>query len=181
MEAAPNREHIRNMAEARAHVKRDGGCYIRPVIHALHDQRDGRVAFGEREECQMAQSAENVGLGKSDSGFDYRFIPGLFWACWKNSDGIMRRHRAVGAVDLGVVERGLGDPALQIVGILWPPPLCGASPRNVLLAATLGHISLKGPRAIRAVLVRFAKLVFAEAPPKKSKVAGRPRALPVSS
>src|SRR5271166_611730 len=30
MEAAPNREHIRNMAEARAHVKRDGGCYIRP-------------------------------------------------------------------------------------------------------------------------------------------------------
>ncbi len=31
MEAAPNREHIRNMAEARAHVKRDGGCYIRPI------------------------------------------------------------------------------------------------------------------------------------------------------
>src|SRR5208283_706767 len=30
MEAAPNREHIRNTAEARAHVKRDGGCYIRP-------------------------------------------------------------------------------------------------------------------------------------------------------
>ena len=28
----------------------------------------------------------------------------------------MRRHRAVGAVDLGIVERGLGDPALQIVG-----------------------------------------------------------------
>ena len=39
MEAAPNREHIRNMAEARAHVKRDGGCYIRPefVTDGLHD------------------------------------------------------------------------------------------------------------------------------------------------
>ena len=69
----------------------------------------------------------------------------------------------------------------QRVGILWPPPLCGAPPRNGLLAATLGHISLKEPRAIRAVLVRFAKQVFAEAPPKKSRAAGRPRALPVSS
>src|SRR5208282_21502 len=28
----------------------------------------------------------------------------------------MGRHRAVGAVDLGIVERGLVDPALQIVG-----------------------------------------------------------------
>src|SRR5208283_604782 len=35
MEAAPNREHIRNMAEARAHVKRDGGCYIRPIFWPL--------------------------------------------------------------------------------------------------------------------------------------------------
>src|SRR5271165_2134130 len=38
----------------------------------------------------------------------------------------MGRHRAVGAVDLGIVEGGLVDPALQIVGILWPPQLCGA-------------------------------------------------------
>ena len=67
------------------------------------------------------------------------------------------------------------------IRILWPPPLCGAPPRNGHLAAALGHISLKGSRAIRAVLVRFAKLVFSEAPPKKSKVAGRLRALPVSS
>src|SRR5208337_3851463 len=39
MEAAPNREHIRNMAEARAHVKRDGGCYIRPEF--LGDETEG--------------------------------------------------------------------------------------------------------------------------------------------
>jgi hypothetical protein len=69
----------------------------------------------------------------------------------------------------------------HIIAVLWRPPLCGAAPRNGLLAATLGHISLKEPRAIRAVLVRFAKQVFAEAPPKKSRAAGRPRALPVSS
>src|SRR5271165_5796824 len=40
MEAAPNREHIRNMAEVRAHVKRDGGCYIRP------EMLDGQVRLG---------------------------------------------------------------------------------------------------------------------------------------
>ncbi len=82
----------------------------------------------------------------------------------------------------GACQRGIPDyVAGHIIGILWPPPLCDAPPRNGLLAATLGHISLKGPRAIRAVLVRFARQVFAEAPPKKSKAAGRPRALPVSS
>ena len=89
------------------------------LVHASHDEGDGRIAFGEREECQMAQSAENVGLGKSNSGFDFRFIPRLFWACWKNSDGIVRRHRAVGAVDLGVVERGLVGDCQEIL-------VCGA-------------------------------------------------------
>jgi len=28
----------------------------------------------------------------------------------------VRGHRAVGSIDLGIVERGLGDAALQIVG-----------------------------------------------------------------
>jgi transposase len=82
----------------------------------------------------------------------------------------------------GACRRGIYEyVASHIFVVLWPPPLCGAPPRNGLLAATLSHISLKGPRAIRAVLARFAKQVFAEAPPKRSMAAGRPRALPVSS
>ena len=78
-------------------------------------------------------------------------------------------HERAFAFFKGACVRGVPDyVAGHIIGVLWPPPLCGAPPRNCSLAATLGHISLKGPRAIRAVLVRFAKLVFAEAPPKKS-------------
>ena len=88
----------------------------RAFIHALHDQRDGRVAFGEREERQMAQSAENVGLGESDSGFDFRLVPRPPRPRREDSDRIMGRHRAIGSVDFGVVERGLDDPAFQIVG-----------------------------------------------------------------
>ena len=48
------------------------------LVHALHDERDRLVAFGEREEGQPAQPSENIGLGKSDSGLDFRFIPSAF-------------------------------------------------------------------------------------------------------
>ncbi|MFZ0206588.1 MAG: hypothetical protein WAL59_10790, partial [Roseiarcus sp.] len=39
-------------------------------VHALHDQSDGLVALGEREERQRAQSSEDIGLRESDAGFD---------------------------------------------------------------------------------------------------------------
>ena len=35
------------------------------LVHALHDVSNRRVAFGEREERQMAQPPQNVGLRKS--------------------------------------------------------------------------------------------------------------------
>ena len=86
------------------------------LVHALHDQRDGLIAFGEREERQPPQSPQNVGLREPDTGLDLRLVPGPPRPRRKDADRIMRRHRAVGAVDLGIVEGGLVDPALQIVG-----------------------------------------------------------------
>ena len=91
-----------------------------PLVHALHDERDGGVAFGEREEGLPAQSPENIGLRKSHSGLDFRLVARLVRPRRQDSDGVMRRHRAIGAVDLGVVERGLVDAALQIVGNQQP-------------------------------------------------------------
>ena len=44
------------------------------LVHALHDKRDGLVAFGEREEGLRAQSPEDIGLSKSDAGFDLRLV-----------------------------------------------------------------------------------------------------------
>ena len=49
------------------------------LVHALHDERDRRVAFGEREKRQMAQPPQNVSLRKSDSGFDFRLVPRPPW------------------------------------------------------------------------------------------------------
>jgi hypothetical protein len=36
-----------------------------PLVHALHGERDGGVAFGERKENPPAQSPENISLRKS--------------------------------------------------------------------------------------------------------------------
>jgi hypothetical protein len=44
----------------------------RAFVHALHDEFDRLVAFGQREECQRAQSPEDIGLGEPDSGLDFR-------------------------------------------------------------------------------------------------------------
>jgi hypothetical protein len=88
----------------------------RALVHALHDERDRFVAFGEREERQPTQVPKNVGLRESDSGLDFRLVPRPPRPRREDSDGVMRRHRAIGAVDLGVIEGSLVDAALQIVG-----------------------------------------------------------------
>src|SRR6202050_5363442 len=74
------------------------------LVHALHDQRDGLVAFGEREEGLRAQSPEDIGLSKSDAGFDLRLVSWLIGPRRKDSHRVMRRHRAIGSVDLWIVE-----------------------------------------------------------------------------
>ena len=86
------------------------------IVHAAHDERDRLVAFGEREEGQPAQPPQNVGLGESDPGLDLRLVPRLSRPRRQDADRVMRRHGSVGPVDLQIVEGGLVDPALQIVG-----------------------------------------------------------------
>src|SRR3984957_2235313 len=88
----------------------------RTLVHALHDEFDGLVAFGERGEGLCAQSAEDIGLSKSDSSLDLGLVSWLVRPRRKDSNRVVRRHRAIGSVDLWIVERGFVDAALQIVG-----------------------------------------------------------------
>jgi len=60
----------------------------------------------------------------------------------------------------------------NIIAVLWPRRLCGGPARMRGIATAAGHISIRGPRAIRGALAHFAKLVFGEAPPKMSKEPG---------
>ena len=63
----------------------------------------------------MTQPAENIGLSETDAGFDRRLVTRLSRPRRQHADAVVRGHRGVGAVQLGVVERGLVDAALEIV------------------------------------------------------------------
>ena len=64
----------------------------------------------------MPKSAEDVALGKAHTRLDLGLVARLARAGRQDADAVMRRHHAVAAVDLGVVERRLVDPGLQIIG-----------------------------------------------------------------
>jgi hypothetical protein len=85
-------------------------------IDARHRGGDRGVALGEREERLPSQPAEDVGLGEAGPCLDLGLVARLPWSRRQGADAVMGRHHAVAAVDLGVVERGLVDPALQVVG-----------------------------------------------------------------
>ena len=84
-------------------------------IHAIEAARDRRVAFGKREECLVAQPAEDVALGKAHPGFDLGLVARLSRTRRKHADAVMGGHHAVAAIDLRIVERGLVNAALEIV------------------------------------------------------------------
>ena len=88
----------------------------RTLVHALHGELDGLVAFGEREEGRCAQSSEDVGLRESNAGFDLGLVAWLVKSRREDDDRVIGGHRAIGSVDLRVVIRGLVDPTLEIVG-----------------------------------------------------------------
>ena len=52
----------------------------RPLIHSCQHLSDRRVAFAEREEGEVAQTAEDVGLGKPHPGLDPRLREGRLLA-----------------------------------------------------------------------------------------------------
>ncbi|MGY3409918.1 hypothetical protein ACVWZV_006031 [Bradyrhizobium sp. GM5.1] len=71
--------------------------------------------LGQREEGLPAKPPEDIGLGKTHSGFHFCLIPGLSWPCRKDADAVMGRHHPVAAIDFRVVERSPVHAGLQIV------------------------------------------------------------------
>src|SRR5215471_16052991 len=129
----------------------------------------------------MAQSSQKPALYYKYRRFDFCLITWAAWPCRKHRGAVIGRHFTIGAVNHRVVEAGLDDRDLGIVRVLCPPRLCGKPLRIAVAVTATGHISIKGQRATRATLVRSAKLVFGEVPPKRSKGAGTPPMLPASS
>ncbi len=75
---------------------------------------------GQGEEREVAQPADDVRLCECYPRLDGRLVARAPRPGWQDAHAVMRRHRRVAAVHLGVVERGLFDAALEIVGDQQP-------------------------------------------------------------
>jgi hypothetical protein len=84
-------------------------------VHAVKRFPDRPIAFSQGEEGQVAHSAENVTLGKADSGFNGRLIPRAIRPGRENANPVMGRHLRVATVDFGIVKRGLIHSTFQVV------------------------------------------------------------------
>jgi len=117
---------------------------------------------GEARVCQLFVAA----LGASN----YTYAEATFTQ--RLVDWIGSHVRAFAFFD-GVTAQIVSDyvPG-NIIVLLCPRRLCGGPARMRGIATAAGHISIRGPRAIRGALAHFAKLVFGEAPPKMSKEPG---------
>src|SRR3954471_22452118 len=85
------------------------------AIHPLDGHGYRGIAFSQREEREMPQTAQNVALREAYSGLNRGLVLGLSRSRGQYADAVVRRHRAVGAVQLRIVERRLGDAALEVV------------------------------------------------------------------
>ena len=86
------------------------------IVDAVEGTGDGGVGLGEREEGLSPQAAEDAGLGEADPVLDLGLVLGPARSGRQDADAVVRGHHPVAAVELRVVERGLVDPGLQVVG-----------------------------------------------------------------
>src|ERR1700751_2899294 len=119
----------------------------------------------------MPQACQDPASDDLNADLDLSLVAWLVGPRRNDGSAVMPRHVGIGPVDHRFVKARLGDPGLEIVAVLCLPRLCGEPPRIAVPVTATGHISIRGQRAIRAALVRSAKLVFGEVPPKRSKEA----------
>ena len=110
------RLHCRSLNGLEQFAPADPEAAHHPSVQLHQNLGDRRVAFGEGEELQVAQSAQHVELSDAYSSFNFGFVFRVIRPCRQNADTVMCGHGAITAVDLGIVERGLVHSASQIVG-----------------------------------------------------------------
>lgn len=86
------------------------------IVDAREHLGDRGIRLGKREECLLAETAENAALGKAHGVLDLGLILRASRPGRQDADAIVGRHHAVAAVDLGIMEAGAVDAGLQVVG-----------------------------------------------------------------
>src|SRR5262249_23616578 len=85
------------------------------VVDLLDAVADGGIELGEREECALTELRDDPSGGDLHPDFHFGLIFGFIRTCWDNCGGVMLGHLLVCAIDVWLVEAGLGDARLEIV------------------------------------------------------------------
>ncbi len=85
-------------------------------VDTLHHRGDGGIALGQGKERLAPQPSQDVALGEANTGLDLGLVARLAGPGRQDADAVMFGHHPVRAVELGIVERCLVDPALEVVG-----------------------------------------------------------------
>ena len=77
---------------------------------------DGRVQLGQAVELPIAQSRQYPALDDENRGLDLRLVARSMGSGRQHGGAVMRRHFGIGSVDLRLVQAGLDDGDLGVVG-----------------------------------------------------------------
>ena len=86
-----------------------------PVVEALQQFPDRRVQLGQRGKSSVPQPRMDPPLRDLDGHLDLSLVARLARAGRDDGRVAMCRHVRVAAIDLWIVEAGLGDPGFEIV------------------------------------------------------------------
>ena len=79
-------------------------------------QADRRVQLGEAVEPPIAQPTDEPAFDDQHASFDLGFVTRPAWPGRQHSGAVVRRHLGIGSVDLRLVQAGLDDGDLGVVG-----------------------------------------------------------------
>jgi hypothetical protein len=79
------------------------------AIELVEELADGGVGLGQREEPPVPELGQDPSLDDLDADLDLGLVARLARSGRDHGGAVMGRHLGVGAVDVGLVEAGLGD------------------------------------------------------------------------
>ena len=86
------------------------------VVQRCDTITDRCVQLDEREEPDVAQLGDNPARRDLHGDLDLRLVARFSRPCRHNGRVVVHRHFGIGTIDARLVEAGLGDAGLQIVG-----------------------------------------------------------------
>ena len=96
---------------------RDAEPTDRPLlVEPLEQLADRRVQLGEAVEPPIAQPTDEPALDDQHASFDLGLVARPSWPGRQHGGAVMRRHLGIGSVDLRLVQAGLDDGDLGVVG-----------------------------------------------------------------